>query len=296
MNAKKERAVMKTIRKAAEFGYRFVIKMGNDRVRAHSAEAAFFIIMSIFPILMILLTLVQYTPLTQEDVILTIEEITPFAVTEMLEPMVESIFRQSTALLSWSAIVAVWVAGKGIMGLTDGLNSIYRIEETRNYIVVRLRAACYTLVMVVALVVSLAILVFGYTLQRYLRRWLPILDQYQDTLIVLPTAIALVVLALLFVLLYMFLPNRRRTFRSQFPGAVFTSVAWTVFSYAFSIYLEYAGNMSVLYGSLTTLVVVMLWLYFCMYLLFIGAEINHYLAHPELFELPEEKRRFQFFS
>ena len=69
------------------------------------------------------------------------------------------------------------------------------------------------------------------------------------------------------------------------PGAVFTSVAWAVFSYVFSIYLEYASNMSVLYGSLTTLVVVMLWLYFCMYLLFIGAEINQYLSAPELFTL-----------
>ena len=68
-------------------------------------------------------------------------------------------------------------------------------------------------------------------------------------------------------------------------GCVFTSVAWAVFSYVFSIYLEYASNMSVLYGSLTTLVVVMLWLYFCMYLLFIGAEINQYLSAPELFTL-----------
>ena len=102
-------------------------------------------------------------------------------------------------------------------------------------------------------------------------------------MVVLPTGLALVILALLFAVLYTYLPNRKMAFIRQLPGAVFTSVAWAVFSYVFSIYLEYASNMSVLYGSLTTLVVVMLWLYFCMYLLFIGAEINQYLSAPELF-------------
>ena len=65
------------------------------------------------------------------------------------------------------------------------------------------------------------------------------------------------------------------------PSALF----FCKISYVFAIYLKYAGNMSVLYGSLTTLIVVMLWLYSCMYLLFIGAEINHYLANPEMFPL-----------
>ncbi len=279
---RKENRAMKMIRNAVELIYRFTVKMRNDRVRAHSAEAAFFIIMSVFPVLMLLLTLVQFTPLTQTEVIMTIEKITPFEISGLLKPMVSSVFRQSPALLSWSAIVAVWVAGKGVMGLTDGLNSIYRIEETRNYFVIRFRAACYTIGLVVALVISLGVLVFGYTIQNYFSTWVPLLRRFPDAMM-LPTAIALVILIFLFLMMYMFLPNRRRKFRTQFPGAIFTAVAWAVFSYAFSIYLDYAVNMSVIYGSLTTLVVVMLWLYFCMYLFFLGAEINHYLAHPELF-------------
>lgn len=276
--------VMRNIRKIVELIHCFTIKMKNDRVRAHSAEAAFFIIMSVFPVLMLLLTLVQFTPLTQNEVVTTIERITPFEVSEFLTPVVSSVFQQSSALLSWSAIVAVWVAGKGIMGLADGLNSIYRIEETRNYFLVRFRAACYTIVMIVALLISLSILVFGYTLQRYLWQWFPVLMEYLDDMVILPTVIALAILVGLFLMMYMFLPNRRRSFRSQFPGAVFTAFSWAVFSYAFSIYLDYAVNMSVVYGSLTTLVVAMLWLYICMYLVFVGAEINEYLVSPELFQ------------
>lgn len=275
---------MKVIRWASDLIYKFMKKMAEDRVRAHSAEAAFFIMMSVFPVLMLLLTLVQYTPLRQEDVVTAIEQIVPFEVNSMLEPLVDSIYRQSTALLSWSALIAVWVAGKGIMGLTDGLNSIQGVTETRNYFIVRLRAACYTLVMIVALIISLVILVFGYSLQRYLRRIVPLLNEYQDIMLLVPTVIALIILILLFLAMYMFLPNQKKTFRSQFPGAVFAAFSWALFSYAFSVYLEYATNMSVLYGSLTTLVVVMLWLYCSMYLLFIGAEINHYIEAPQEFE------------
>ena len=139
--------------------------------------------------------------------------------------------------------------------------------------------------MVLALTVSLFILVFGYSIETYLLKKIPLLTAYQDELTVLPTSVALLILLVLFTVLYTFLPNRRMRFFHQIPGAVFTAVSWGLFSYVFAIYLKYAGNMSVLYGSLTTLIVVMLWLYSCMYLLFIGAEINHYLANPEMFPL-----------
>ncbi len=93
---------------------RFMKKIGRDRVRAHAAEAAFFIIMSVFPILMLLLTLLRYTTLTTEQIIFTIEELTPFAITQELQPVIDSIFNQSTALVPWTALVAVWTAGKVI--------------------------------------------------------------------------------------------------------------------------------------------------------------------------------------
>ena len=264
---------------------RFTKKIGRDRVRAHAAEAAFFIIMSVFPILMLLLTMLRYTTLTSEQVIFTIEELTPFAITQELQPVVDSIFSQSTALVPWTALVAVWTAGKGILGLSDGLYSIFQIEDRQNYFVIRFRCACYTVVMVIALIVSLFILVFGYSIETYLLKKIPLLTAYQDELTVLPTSVALLILLVLFTVLYTFLPNRRMRFFHQIPGAVFTAVSWGLFSYVFAIYLKYAKNMSVLYGSLTTLIVVMLWLYSCMYLLFIGAEINHYLANPEMFPL-----------
>lgn len=268
---------MKFVWKLFLNGRNFVRKVGNDQVRAYAAESAFFTIMSFFPVLMLLLSLVQFTPLDQKQILYAIEEITPFDLLAIIEPMVSSIYNGSFALVSWTAIAALWAGGKGIMGISDGLNAIYRIKEKRNYFLARIRASCYTFVMILALIVSLGILVLGYGIGDYLERTVPFIREHPQTIMIWPMAAAMVLLVLLFLILYMFLPNRRMKASGQLPGAVFTAVSWSVFSYAFSIYLEYAVNMSVIYGSLTTLVVAMLWLYSCMYLLFIGAEINDWV-------------------
>jgi membrane protein len=274
---------MKKWRKAYEMLSRFTTKMGNDRVRAHSAEASFFAIMSFIPILMLLLTMIQYTPITEEQMMLTLEGITPFEVTTMLKPIVTSLYRQSAVVVPWIVILALWSAGKSIIGVTDGLNAIYRVGEERNYVILRVRAMLYALVMTIALGVSLTILVFGYDIVNFLKRQFVVMKEHSDELTVLPTLVAMMLLVVLFAVIYAFLPNRHQKFIKQLPGAIFASVSWTVFSYGFSIYLGMAGNMSVLYGSLTSLIGIMMWLYCCMYLLFIGAEINHYLMAPELF-------------
>lgn len=276
---------MNIIRKARDLFFMFSRKMGDDRVRAHSAEAAFFAIMSFFPILMLLLTLIRFTPITEAQILYTLEEITPFEITDMLKPIVTSLYGQSAGLVSWIIIAALWASGKSIIGLTDGLNAIYRVDEERNYVILRIRAMLYALIMIVALVISLTILVFGYDIIDYVKSRFSVLQEYSEELTVLPTLVAMLILIFLFTVFFAFLPNRRQQFFKQIPGAIFSSVAWSVFSYLFSIYLELAGNMSVIYGSLTSLIGIMMWLYFCMYLLFVGAEINHYLMYPELFEI-----------
>lgn len=262
---------------------RFTAKVKRDRVRAHSAEAAFFIIMSFFPVVMLLLAVIQFTPLTQEQLLETLERVTPFEVTGLVEPVVKGVYEHSSSLVPWTVLVALWAGGKSMMGLSDGLNSIYQVQETKNYVITRIRAALHTFFMLLALLLSLGILVLGYWIMEILESYFSFLKELSDAMVLLPMAIAMGILAVLFLIMYTYLPNRRQRIISQIPGAVFSAAAWAVFSSVFSVYLELSVNMSVIYGGLTTLVVVMLWLYMCMYLLFIGAEINHYIAHPEMF-------------
>ena len=217
---------------------------------------------------MLLLTLLQYTPLTPDDMMGMLMNALPDSLKEMVADVVNSLFTSSTALLSGTAIAAVWASGKAVLAITNGLNSVYDIE-----------------VMLVSLILTLALLVFGNQIHAVIVDHFPIFRDVSGFIISVRTVITLILLTLLFAAMYTMLPNTRQQFSGQIPGAVAAAVSWSLFSYGFSVYLNYAHGMSAVYGSLTTAVMIMLWLYFCMWLLFLGAEINEYLNSPESFRL-----------
>lgn len=276
-------------KKFIKFLLNFQKKMKYDRIDVYAAQASFYIIMSLVPILMLMFTFLKFTPLTQEMVMETIGKMLNEDMMATVQEIVGNVYDSSITLISFTAVSLLWVAGKGILGLMNGLNNIHRLKENRNYFMLRLRASVYTVLMVIAFILAIGILVFGFRFQAYISEVFSVLQRHQEAMIYTQTLIALCLLVLIFTALYVFLPNRTKTFISQFPGAVFATLSWCVFSYFFSIYLDYAKNMSVIYGGLMTLVVMMLWLYFCMYLWFIGAEINAYLEVPDSF-LPEKLR------
>ena len=190
--------------------------------------------------------------------------------------IVNEVFYQSAAYMPITIITTLWSAGKGIAALTNGLNSIYHVTETRNYIVNRLRGMAYTLIFVVAFLVSLVLLVFGTRIQRRLTEHLPMVARVTSTIMGMRTLITTGVLMLLFLVLYKCIPNRKASWRSQCPGAMISSLAWSVFSLVFSVYLDISLATTNMYGSLTMIVFIMIWMYFCMWILLIGAEINAY--------------------
>lgn len=278
---------MKNVARAVRFVMRFMDKMQRDRVDAYSAQSAFYIIMGFIPFVMLLLTLLQYTPLTPEDMMAVLTNALPESLQGMVTDAVNSVFDTSTALLSGTAIAAVWACGRAVLAITKGLNSIHDIEETRNYVIMRIRSSFYILVMLVALVLTLGLLVFGNQIHGLLVEHVPLFQKVSGFIISVRTVAMMLVLTLSFAAMYTMLPNRRQHFLGQIPGAAATAVSWSVFSYVFSVYLEYAQGMSAVYGSLTAAVMLMLWLYFCVWLLFLGAEINVYLENPESFGLTE---------
>lgn len=256
----------------------FMNRMNQDHVSAFAAQAAFFILMSFVPFLMLLLPLVTYVSITKDMVVEMILQVMPDAgdFRSFLLSIIQEVYDKSTAVVPISAIFTLWSAGKALQGLTNGVNAIYHVKETRNYVVTRIRSALYTLVFILAVIGSLILLVFGNSIQKLLTRYIPALARVTAYIIGMRTAVSLVVLALIFLMVYKFLPNRKTSFRSQVPGAVISAVAWSLFSLGFSVYLDYYDGFSNMYGSLTTIILILLWLYFCMYIVLIGAEINAY--------------------
>ena len=131
----------------------------------------------------------------------------------------------------------------------------------------------YTLIFAAAFLTSLVLLVFGTRIQNKLTEHLPMVARVTSSIMGMRTLITTGVLAVLFLVLYKCIPNRKASFKSQCPGALISSLAWSIFSLAFSMYLDIALAASNMYGSLTMIVFIMIWMYFCMWILLIGASI-----------------------
>lgn len=252
----------------------FMNRLDEKHVSAYAAKTAYFIMLSFIPFLMLLFTMIQFTALSKADVMTLFVKIFPDAIDAMVISIIDEIYGKSITMISISAIVALWSAGKGITAIIQGLNSVFDVEETRNYIMLRIYGAFYTILMILGILVLLILVVFGNKIQGIILENVPVLHNITDVILRSRYLISLPLLVLIFAIIYHFMPNRKSRFKQQLPGAVFTAVSWSVFSFFFSLYIDYFSNMTNMYGSLTTLIVVMLWLYMCMYIMLMGAVIN----------------------
>lgn len=257
-------------------------KVGKDNVSVFSAQAAFFIILAFFPFIMFLLTLVQYLPIGESVMLRTFTDIMPKAINPYIVLIVSEVYdHATTTITSVTALTALWSASKGFLGLVRGLNSVYGISETRNYIKLRLMSAFYTLGFTILLIITLLILVFGRPIYVWVENWHPELINIALVIISFRTAVAMLLLTSYFVLIFLVIPNRKTRLLAELPGALIAAAGWLIFSFGFSFYIDHMGGFSSTYGSLTAIILLMLWFYFCMYILFIGAEFNVYLAEKK---------------
>ena len=275
--------VMKRIKDIYQKIMNITADIAADHVGAYAAQSAYFFMLCLIPIILLLITMVQYTPVTKADVMTAVIQVFPASVENLITSIVNQVYNQSMGIIPVTIIVAMWSAGKGVLAMASGLNCIYSCRETRNYIVLRIRSTVYTLLFIAVIILLLVLSVFGNTLNLFIARHIPFLKRIADWLIETRAVITPTVLVIFSLMLYKFLPNRRGRFRDQLPGAMFAAVGWMVISWVFSIYLDVFKGFSSMYCSLTTIVLIMLWMYFCMYCILLGGEMN-VLMEGKIFE------------
>ena len=247
-------------------------------VPLHAAYTSFFLILSIFPILVVLFCLLGYTSLGMEEVMELAAGVLPDALEPLVGHIIKGAYENSSApVLSLSIFTALWSAGRGMRGLLLGLNSVYGLKESRGYFVTRGIGTVYTLLFLVVLVLTLVLHVFGNFVLDYLRMttnpfWMFVMD-----VIDLRFVLLMLLQTALFTAMYAALPNRRNKLRESWPGALLTAFGWLTFSDLFSIYVEHFQNYANIYGSVYAAALAMLWLYFCVCIIFYGGTLNRYL-------------------
>lgn len=246
-------------------------------VGTYASGAAFFLFLSLIPMVMIVSSILPHEVVSRQDMVNISQAVVPEKIYRFLLGIVEGYHGNNVTLLSVSALVVVWSASKGVLALIRGLNHIYEVEESRGYILLRLKASFYTIFLLLAVLLSAGILVFGNTLAEWIIPDSGMAASLWKVFGGIRHIFVAGMISVVFCTMYSLLPNNQLTWKEHYPGAVFTSVFWTLYSFGFSIYIDYFGGFS-MYGSLTTIVIVMIWLYFCMYIFFGGALVNKWIV------------------
>ncbi|MBQ8279335.1 MAG: YihY/virulence factor BrkB family protein [Roseburia sp.] len=252
---------------------KFLKECKEDKISAYAAQSAFFILLAIIPFLMVFLSLLQFTLITESMLLTLYEEGLPGYISPFFITITDEIYNRSLGITAVSAVVAIWSAAKGMHALTDGLNAVNDLEENRNWFVLRFWAVIYTVVFMLAIVFTLVVMVFGNSIRNLAVDYLPILRNVAVIVSSFKGVLLFLILVIFFDVAFTILPNTKLTFMSQLPGAILCALAWNGISFLLSIYIDYFNGFS-MYGSLTTVALMMLWLYFCIYSTLMCAEFN----------------------
>lgn len=252
-------------------------QMTKKNISAFAASTAFFLFLSIIPLLMALCAILPFTRLTEANLISAITQFTPDAVDGMVVRIVSDVYDRSAGTITVFAIVTIWSAAKAMLALIHGLNAVNDVEEKRNYFVLRMIACIYTVIILAATLVALFVMVFGNVIVNLLLKDIPALYLVVHVIMRFRFLVSWVLLTFIFAMIYAFVPSCKLRFKAQLPGAAFAAVLWSAASFAFSIYVDHYNNFGT-YGSLTTVVILMFWFYMLMYILMIGAHINRYFG------------------
>ena len=255
----------------------------QSKIGIYAAGAGYFIVLSVFPLLVLILSLLRYTGLQVQTLTDLVAGFLPEALMPAAKRLILSTYRNTSgAVISLSAITGLWSASRGVYGLLTGLNAIYGVQENRGYLYTRSISVFYTFLFLLMLLATLVLNVFGTTLIQ----WLPLknftLVQFLWDIVDWRFILMLLLQTGLFTAMFMALPNRRNTFRQSVPGALLASVGWLVFSDLFSVYVENFSGYANVFGSVYAVALSMLWLYFCISIVFYGGVLNQYLIAKRL--------------
>lgn len=249
----------------------FLLKKQEHNISEYAAQCAYYIVLSFIPFMILLLTLIQYLGIEQQNLFYIFKTIIPENLYETVFGIIQEVYSKSIGTISISLIFVIWSSGKGFYSLCKGLYEINEKKDKSTYIFLKIKSIICTIVLSFLIILALILMVFGKTINSFVE------DKFNFLNIILKMRDGIVVLGLFLflILVYKFIPQNKNKLKYQVPGAIVASIGWLIISKIFSAYLTIFRGFSVMYGSLTTIMLIMMWVYFCIYIILIGAEINN---------------------
>ncbi len=257
------------------FIQQFIVRLQKVDISGLGSQLAFFFLLSLFPLLIFLMTLLPFLNLDHMQIFEFIRDYAPENVASLIETTLKEVLEtRSGGLLSIGAIGAIWSASKGMNALTKALNRSYFVEKQPNFFITRLTAVLLTVLLIAVVVFVLAFPIFGEFLGSIVFSFIgaeaPFIALWEQIRWTVPPILIFIV----FTLVYWLIPNEKIPFVTVLPGALFATVGWIATSFGFSYYISNYGNYSNTYGSIGAIIVLMMWLYISAMILIVCGQIN----------------------
>ena len=199
----------------------------------------------------------------------------PKEVSESVMPAVNDIiYTQDGGLLTLSILGTLWVLMVGVDALRMGLNHAYGVAETRNYLFTKFQSLVFVLVLTFAFIFAAMLIILGPLLMEGISSWIAILPYSENLLHALRYGYAICMLVLLLSVTYYYLPNVRQRVRGVLPGALIGTLLWVGLASLFSLFLSNVGHYNATYGSLSGIIITLVFLQFSAAIFLFGAEVN----------------------
>lgn len=248
----------------------------KDDVFGQAAQLAYYFLFALFPMLIFLASLIAYLPIpyTLNNLINYFSEILPPVVTALIDKTLQEITEKRIGLLSFGFLLSIWAASSGIHALSTSLNIAYGVRKCRPWWKERLLAITMTLVFTFLIITALSLLFFGGSLATFLTNRYQLGSGFELgwKLIQWPLIVLFVFISA--DLIYHFMPNQKLRRNWLTAGSFFALGSWLLISFAFKYYVDRFSNYTLTYGSLGSVIVLMLWLYLTSTVILIGGQIN----------------------
>ena len=247
----------------------------QTNARLFASSVAFFVFLAIFPTVLLVFSIITFTPLTEAGVLDFLQKVLPEALDSLTLNIIRQLYGKSPTILSITTLILLWSSAKGIQGVKSGLNVINGSAELSNFILLRLRAIVYSLILAIALVIMVSAVVFINYIYGLLGEYFGFHLGWLETIFNFRFLVQWVLYAFLLTFVYAWVPDKRTRPRRQWKGALFAGTTWTLFSWAFNFYLQRYSTFN-LYGSMATVIIMLIWVYTLSILFMFGGVINVY--------------------
>jgi len=263
------------IQKIKEFLIKLYFRVQENETAARGAQISYFFLLSIFPFLIVLITLIDYTPLTQQYTLEQLELMLPEVTVNAVEQIVQEVEEvNSTTLLSVGVLGTIGAASRGTFILIKSINQAYNIRENRSFLKMLITQVFAILAMVLIILFTLGFLVFGRVIGEFIFQYMGLLAVFEVLWRIFSYVIPLLIILTVFFIFFLSSPNCRLKLEDVYPGALASTLGWIIASQLFAFFVNNFGNFSQIYGSIGGFIVFMIWIYISSIAVLLGGEIN----------------------